>query len=221
MKSISFKRYFLAGILILVPIWVTYSILDFLVRKFDNIMALLPIQYQPDTLLGFHVPGFGLIVIVLLILFTGVLTTNFIGTYVITLGESLVARIPLVRSIYAGVKKILNTMLSSDGQSFRKVVLIEYPRKGVWTLAFQTGSGFKEAEKDIGEELISVFVPTTPNPTGGFLLLMPRKDVIELKISVDEAFKMIISLGVILPKEIIADNTDQLNNKANLSKLKQ
>jgi len=201
MKKGTFKGYFFAGILILVPLWVTFSILEYLITKFDNIMALLPEAYQPDTLLGFHVPGFGLLAVLLIVFFTGMLATNFIGTFVINLWDRMLEKIPLVRSIHASVKQILSTMLKPSGQSFRKVLLIEYPRKGIWTLAFQTGSGLPEVTKHLDTEMVSVFVPTTPNPTGGFLLLLPKKDVIELNISVDSALKMIISLGVILPKE--------------------
>ena len=201
MKKGTFKGYFFAGILILVPLWVTFSILEYLITKFDNIMALLPEAYQPDTLLGFRVPGFGLLAVLLIVFFTGMLATNFIGTFVINLWDRMLEKIPLVRSIHASVKQILSTMLKPSGQSFRKVLLIEYPRKGIWTLAFQTGSGLPEVTKHLDTEMVSVFVPTTPNPTGGFLLLLPKKDVIELNISVDSALKMIISLGVILPKE--------------------
>jgi len=197
-----FKNYLFAGILILVPLWVTFSILEYLINKFDNIMALLPEAYQPDTLLGFHIPGLGLIIVLIIVFFTGMLATNFVGNYVVNMWDALLSRIPLVRSIHASVKQILSTMLKPSGQSFRKVLLIEYPRKGIWTLAFQTGSGLPEITEHLDMEMISVFVPTTPNPTGGFLLLIPKKDATELNISVDSALKMIISLGVILPKEL-------------------
>jgi len=200
MKKGIFKSYLLAGILVLVPLWVTFSVVEYLIEKFDSFMALLPQAYQPDILLGFHVPGLGLVVVVLVIFFTGMLATNFIGRYVINLWDAILARIPLVRSIHASVKTILSTMFSSSGQSFRKVLLIEYPRKGIWTLAFQTGAGLPEVTQRLGTEMVSVFVPTTPNPTGGFLLLLPKQDVVELNISVDNALKMIISLGAILPK---------------------
>lgn len=194
------KKYLISGLLVLVPIWVTFSVLEYLIKKFDGIISLLPLKYQPDTLLGFHIPGLGLLAALLLLFFTGMLATNFIGKYMLNVGESFLARIPLVRSIYAGVKQILNTMFTSEGKSFRKVLLIEYPRKDSWSIGFQTGSGLPEISTHTGEEMLTVFVPTTPNPTGGYLLLIPKKEVIELNISVDDALKMIISLGVILPK---------------------
>lgn len=197
MKTI--KNYLIAGILVLVPIWITFSILDYLIRTFDQIIALIPDGYQPQTLLGFSIPGLGLLLVLTLVFVTGMLATNFIGTYIINFWEVMLAKIPLVRSIHAGVKQVLSTMLGSGGQSFRKVLLIEYPRKGMWALAFQTGSGLAEIDKQIGKKTLTVFVPTTPNPTGGFLLVIPSKDVIELKMSVDDALKLIISLGVILP----------------------
>ena len=197
MKTV--KKYLIAGILVLVPIWITVSILAYLINAFDQIISLIPSGYQPETLLGFKIPGLGLILVLSVVFLTGMLATNFIGTYIINFWEAILARIPLVRSIHAGVKKILSTMLASSSQSFRKVLLIEYPRKGIWTIAFQTGSDIPEINKETGTNTLTVFVPTTPNPTGGFLLIIPTKDVIELNMSVDNALKLIISLGVILP----------------------
>lgn len=199
MKKI-LKNYIIAGILVLVPIWVTFAILEYLVTKFDTIISLLPQKYHPDILLGFHVPGLGIVIAIIVILLTGMLTTNFIGKHVIVCWESMLSRIPLVRTIYISVKKTLSTMLTPTGQSFRKVLLIEYPRKDLWTMAFQTGTGTNELSKHLGEDIVTVFVPTTPNPTGGFLLIVKKQDVIELDMSVENALKMIISLGVILPK---------------------
>jgi uncharacterized membrane protein len=195
------KKYLIAGLVIWAPIWVTLLVIEFLLHAFDQIITLLPVQYQPETLIGFKIPGLSLIIILLLIFFTGMLVSNVFGNYVIKLWEKLLARIPLVRSIHAGVKQILRTVFSSKEAAFRKVLLIQYPRQGTWTLAFQTGEGIDEIKKHLGEELITVFVPTTPNPTSGFLLMISRKDVIELDISVDSALKMVISLGVIVPGE--------------------
>lgn len=193
------KKYFLAGILIWVPVVITVLVIEFLLQIFDRIVALIPKAYQPETLFGVHLPGFSLIVIVMIIFLTGMLASNVIGSFLVLVGEKIVARIPLIRSIYAGAKQILQTLFVSGNAAFRKVVLIEYPRRGLWTWAFQTSNGVKEVNDRVGEDLITVYVPTTPNPTSGFLLSIPSKDVIELEISVDAALKLIISLGVIAP----------------------
>ncbi|MFA6409315.1 MAG: DUF502 domain-containing protein [Gammaproteobacteria bacterium] len=203
MKKNRIKNYLIAGCLVLAPLWVTVSLISYLIEKFDNIMALVPAAYRPETFIGFRIPGLGLLVVLIIVFFTGMLVTNFIGKYLVGLGEALLAKIPLVRSIYASVQQILSTMFKPSGQSFRKVVMIEYPRKGAWTMAFQTGSGMPEINENTGEEMLTVFVPTTPNPTGGYLLFVPKKDVKELSISVDAALKFIISLGVILPKKSV------------------
>ncbi len=194
-----FRRYFIAGLVVLLPIWVTLLIIKFVVDLVDQSFSMLPKSYQPDLFLGIHIPGLGLVFAILIVFLTGMLVTNFIGTWFISLWESFLSRIPLVRSIYTAVKQVLNTLFAPGGESFRKVLLIEYPRKGIWTIAFQTGSGFQIPGHQAKDELITVFVPTTPNPTAGFILLIPKQDVIELKMGVDSAFKYIISLGVVLP----------------------
>jgi uncharacterized membrane protein len=193
------KKYLVAGLLVWAPIWVCLLVIEFLLNLFDKIITLLPKHYQPDTLLGYHIPGLGLIITLLLIFFTGMFVSNILGRFLVKIWEKLLARIPLVRSLYAGVKQILNTVFSSNELSFRKVLLIKFPHNQTWTIAFQTGNGIKEATTKIGEELFTVYVPSTPNPTSGYLLLIPAKDAVELDISVDEALKMIISLGVISP----------------------
>jgi uncharacterized membrane protein len=207
------KRYFIAGLLVLLPIWVTLLIIKFVVAIVDQSLSLLPRDYQPDFVLGFHLPGLGIIFGIALVFFTGMLVTNFIGTWFLTLWESLLSRIPLVRSIYMAVKQVLSTLFSPEGQSFRKVLLIEYPRKDVWTLAFQTGTGFQRPNDQTGEELITVFVPTTPNPTAGFLLLVPKQQVVELKMTIDQALKYIISLGVVLPPSM-AEQKSRLSKES-------
>lgn len=193
-----FRRYFIAGLVVLLPIWITLLIIKFVVDLVDQIFSLLPKGAQPVTLLGVHIPGLGLLVAILIVFLTGMLVTNFIGKWFVGIWESFFSRIPLVRSIYTAVKQVLSTLFTPGGQSFRKVLLIEYPRKNCWTIAFQTGSGFR-APDPASEDLVSVFVPTTPNPTAGFILLLPKQDVIELKMGVDAAFKYIVSLGVVLP----------------------
>ena len=194
------KRYLMAGLLIWAPIWVTFLVLEFLLDLFDRIISLIPVHYRPDTLLGFHVPGFGLLIVVVLLFLTGMLVTNVAGRYLVGLGEKVLAKIPLVRSLYNGVKQVLHTMLSTSGdRAFSKVLLIRYPHSGTWTIAFQTAITGGETRKQIGEDAVMVYVPTTPNPTSGYMLIVPMKDVIELKMSVDEALKLVISLGVIQP----------------------
>lgn len=167
---------------------------------FSNTLLLLPHRYQPDQLLGFHIPGIGVVITLLIILLTGVVVANFIGRRLLLWGDKMISHIPLVRTIYASVKQVSNTLFTPGGQSFRKVLLVEYPRVGMWSIAFQTGDGTPEVTQlQQGEPMVSLFIPTTPNPTSGFLMLVPRKDVIELEMSVDQALKFIISLGVMQP----------------------
>ncbi|RUR12955.1 DUF502 domain-containing protein [Legionella sp. km772] len=196
MKSKSFRGYLLAGLVVWLPILVTIGVLRFIVDLLDNTLALIPKAYQPEYLLGIHIPGFGVLLSLILLFGTGIFATNFFGQRLVGWGESILSRIPLVRSIYNAVKQVINTVLSSNGDAFRKVLLIEYPRKGLWSLAFQTGAATQEINIHTQEEMISLFIPTTPNPTSGFLMMIPRKDAIELNMSIDEALKFIISLGV-------------------------
>jgi uncharacterized membrane protein len=193
------RRYLIAGLLIWLPLGVTVLVVRLLVGTMDQTLLLLPERFRPDTLLGFHVPGLGLVLTVLVVLATGMLVANLFGRRLVALWERLLARIPLVRSIYMAVKQLAETMFSSGGQSFRKVLLIEYPRQGLWTLAFQTGTGVGEAQRKTGREVVNVYVPTTPNPTSGFFLMVPVEDVVELDMSVDDGLKMIISMGVVVP----------------------
>lgn len=193
------KRYLIAGLLVWVPLGVTAMVINFGVGLMDKTLLWLPAQYQPDTLLGFHVPGLGVLLSVIIVFTTGIIVANLFGRTLVQLWENILARIPLVRTIYAGVKQILETVFSS-GQSFRKVLLVEYPRRGMWTLAFQSGTTRGEAQAKTGKEVINVFIPTTPNPTSGFFIMVPREDVIELDMEVDDGLKMIISAGVVVPE---------------------
>lgn len=199
MKSNSIRRYLLAGLVVWLPILITIGVLRFIIELLDQTLALLPNAYQPEQLLGHHIPGFGVILSLLLLLTTGVIATNIFGQKLVRWGESILSRIPLVRSIYNAVKQVMNALLSTNSEAFRKVLLIEYPRKGLWTIAFQTGCDNKHINEKINEEMISLFVPTTPNPTSGFLMMLPKHDAIELDMSIDEALKFIISLGVMVP----------------------
>ncbi len=200
----SLRRYFISGLLFWLPIWATFVVIRFLVDILNNTISLLPHRYQPDVLLGFHIPGIGVIITLAVILLTGLMVANFIGRKLVGLWERIVSRIPLVRTVYTGVKQVLDTLFSPGGQSFRKVLLVEYPRPGLWSLAFQTGDGTQEVESAVSQgAMVSLFIPTTPNPTSGFLMLAPRSKVIELKMSVEQALKYVISLGVVQPEHAV------------------
>jgi uncharacterized membrane protein len=194
------RKYLISGLLVWLPIWVTLLVIKFLVDILSRSLTLLPHQWQPDVLLGFHVPGIGVMITLLVILLTGMFAANFIGSKLVALGDAMVARIPLVRSIYTGVKQVTQTVFTPGGQSFRKVLLVEFPKQGVWSIAFQTGEVIKDIENALGAEpMVSYFIPTTPNPTSGFLMMAPKSKVIELNMSVDQALKLVISLGVVKP----------------------
>ncbi len=182
-----------------VPLGVTVVVIEAAVEFMDRLLLVLPASYQPTRWLGFDIPGLGAALVALLVLVTGAVAANILGQKVVGVGESVLARIPLVRSIYTGVKQLLESLVASNGNSFRKVVLVEYPKAGSWTVAFMTGEGPKEAAILTGEDLVNVFVPTTPNPTSGFFLMVPRKDAVELAMSVDEALRMILSMGMVVP----------------------
>jgi len=199
MKNKKIRRFLIAGLLIWLPIVVTYIVIRFLVDILDRSLTLVPSAYQPEALLGFAVPGFGVIISLMLLLLTGLIATNFFGRRLIIVAEAILARIPLARTIYKAVKQILETLLSTNNQAFRKVLLIEYPCKGLWSIVFQTGSADDEINRSIGKDMVTIYLPTTPNPTSGFLLMVPRKDIVELDMNVNEALKMIISLGVVQP----------------------
>lgn len=190
------RSYLLAGLVVWLPILVTIMVVRFIVDLLDQSIALLPDAYQPEQLLGYHLPGVGVLLSLVLLFVTGLLATNFLGQRLVRWSESILERIPLVRSIYNASKQVIQAVFSSNSQAFRKVLLIEYPRKGMWSVAFQTGVVQADITKHVGTEMLSVFIPTTPNPTSGFLMMIPKADAIELSMSVDDAFKLIVSLGV-------------------------
>ncbi|MBT8082905.1 MAG: DUF502 domain-containing protein [Gammaproteobacteria bacterium] len=194
------RRYLVAGILVWVPLGVTFLLLRFAVNVMDKTLAVLPRQYQPDELLGFHIPGLGVILTIIVLFLTGALAANFVGRHVVGGWESLMRRIPIVRSIYGGAKNFAEIVFSDGNDSFKNVLLIEYPRKGIYCLAFQTSSELGEVQEKTGEDVVCCFVPTTPNPTSGFVIMVPRKEVRVLDMTVDEALKMVISLGVVVPQ---------------------
>ncbi|AHE67395.1 DUF502 domain-containing protein [Legionella oakridgensis] len=199
MKSKSIRSYLLAGLVVWLPILVTFVILRFLVDLLDQTMALLPKAYQPEQLFGIHLPGLGVLLSLLLLLVTGIIATNILGQRLVSWSESILERIPLVRSIYNATKQVIQAIFATNSQAFRKVLLVEYPRKDMWSLAFQTGVTNAELNRHSKSELISIFIPTTPNPTSGYLMMVPKSDVIELAMTIDEALKFIISLGVMQP----------------------
>jgi uncharacterized membrane protein len=194
------RRYLAAGIIIWVPLVVTVLVIRFLINLMDRSLLLLPPAYRPDALLGFHIPGLGVLLTIVVLLVTGTLGANLFGSRIVGFWESLMSRIPLVRSIYSGAKQVAETLLSDGSTSFKRVYLVQYPRKGVWSMCFQTSTNLEEIQGRTAEEVICVFVPTTPNPTSGFILFVPRSELIELDMSVDEGLKMIISLGVVVPR---------------------
>lgn len=194
----SLKRYFITGLLIWVPLVITVWVLKLVVGTMDQSLLLLPAQLRPETHLGFPIPGLGTILTLLIILLSGLVTANMIGQRLVRFWEAMLGRIPVVKSIYSSVKQVSDTLFSSSGEAFRKALLVEYPRKGSWTIAFLTGQPGGEVAEHLTEHL-SVYVPTTPNPTSGFFLMVPRTDVVELEMSVDEALKYIISMGVVAP----------------------
>lgn len=198
MKSI--RSYLIAGLVIWLPILVTFGVVRFIVDILDQTISLLPNGYQPEQLIGVNLPGFGVIISLVLLLLTGIIATNFLGQRLMRVSESILDRIPLVRSIYNSTKQVINAILSTNSQAFRKVLLIEYPRKGLWSIGFQTSTANFVDSTVSSEEMVSVFIPTTPNPTSGFLMIVPKSDVKELSMTIDEALKCVISLGVMQPK---------------------
>jgi uncharacterized membrane protein len=195
------RRYLVAGLLIWVPLGVTALVVKLVVDLMDRTLLLIPAPYRPENLLGMRIPGLGIAISIVVVLATGMVVANLFGRRLVRTWEDVLARIPLVRSIYSAVKQIVETVFSDTGRSFRKVALIEYPRRGVWTLCFVTGDGVPAIEAGAGCALVNVFVPTTPNPTSGFFLMLPREDVHELDLPVETGLKMIISAGVFQPSE--------------------
>ena len=193
------RKYLIAGLLVWLPLAATVVILKLVIDLLDKIILILPLEYRPEALFGFSIPGFGLFIAVCVLLLTGTLAANLLGRELVLLWEKTLNRIPVVRSIYNAVKQISFTLLSSKGRSFRKVVMAEYPRKGIWSIGFLSNDHVDMEVNSLDSDMLAVFLPTTPNPTSGFILLFPREDVIELDMSVEEGFKFIISIGVVVP----------------------
>ena len=199
MRGQLIKRYFLTGLLIWVPLVITAWVLSLIVNTMDQSLQLLPTTIHPQTLFGFNIPGAGVILTLAVVLLTGLLAANFVGQRLVIWWERILARIPVVNSIYHSVKQVSDTLFSSSGNAFRKALLIQYPRQGSWTIAFLTGKPGGDVLNHLQGEHVSVYVPTTPNPTSGFFLMLPKNEVIELDMDVDVALKYIISMGVVAP----------------------
>ncbi len=199
MRKQLIKRYFITGLLIWVPLAITVWVLSLIVSAADRTLLLLPKSLHPHTLLGFDIPGIGIVLTLLVIIVTGLLAANFIGQRLVNWWERLLNHIPLVNKIYGAVKQVSDTLFSSSGEAFRKALLVRYPHADSWTIAFLTGTPGGDAANHLSGDYVSVYVPTTPNPTSGFFLMMRKDDVIELDMDVDEALKYIISMGVVAP----------------------
>lgn len=196
------KKYLITGLLIWIPLVITIWVLKVIVEVLDQSLLLLPEALRTENWLGVHIPGLGAILTILIVLFTGIFATNFFGAQLVEIWHDILHRIPVVNSIYSSVKQISDTLFSSSGQAFRKALLIQWPRENMWTIAFLTGTPGAGVARHLPQDCIAVYVPTTPNPTGGYFVIVPRKDVIELDMSVDQALKYIISMGVVPPLEI-------------------
>jgi len=201
------RNYFISGLLFWIPLALSVIVIKF---SLEFINELVPTKYLPETLFNLNTdfPGSGIILLLLVILITGIIVSNFLGRKLVAIWERILNKIPGFRNVYKVLKKVSDTVFNSSTESFRKAFLIQYPSKGIWVIAFQSGDYKGEAESIIGEEMINLFVPTTPNPTSGFFVMMPKKDVFELNMTVEEAFKIVISAGVVIPKSLnIKDET--------------
>lgn len=199
MRGQLIKRYFITGLLIWVPLAITAWVLSLIASAADHSLRLLPVSIHPHNLIGFDIPGAGILLTLMIILVTGLLAANFIGQRLVVWWELFLTKIPVVNSIYNSVKQVSDTLFSSSGNAFRKALLVQYPRQGSWTIAFLTGKPGGDVLNHLSGEYVSVYVPTTPNPTSGFFLMLPKSDVIELDMEVDVALKYIISMGVVTP----------------------
>jgi len=193
------RKWLFTGLLVIVPGVITAWVLNWIISTLDQTLQILPEHWQPDRLLGVHIPGFGVLLTLLILLLVGGVASNFVGRKLVSWGDAIISRIPVVRSIYSSVKQVSDTVFSDSGNAFRTAVLVQWPREGVWTVAFITGQPSGEVASYLRDEYVSVFVPTTPNPTGGYFVLMRKSDCVELEMSVDTALKYIVSMGVVAP----------------------
>jgi uncharacterized membrane protein len=194
------QSYIVAGLIVWVPLGVTLLILRLAANLMDQTLVLIPEPYRPEALLGFRIPGLGILLTAVVVFVTGVLVANIFGRRLLAVWEAILQRIPFVRSIYGGAKNFTEVVLGDSGQSFKKAVMIEWPREGIYSIGFLTGSNLEEARHHIGEDIVSVFIPTTPNPTSGFVMFVPQRSVVELDMDVESALKLIVSLGIVVPR---------------------
>lgn len=200
------RKWLFTGLLVIVPGAITIAVLNWIVGLLDQTLLILPGAWQPDKLIGFHIPGFGVVLTLLILLVVGATTSNFAGRKLLQWGDALVSRIPVVRSIYSSVKQVSDTLFSEGGNAFRTAVLVQWPREGVWTVAFVTGAPSGEVAAYLRDEFVSVYVPTTPNPTGGYFVMVRKSDCVELDMSVDAALRYIVSMGVVVPSDPLLAN---------------
>jgi len=196
------RRCLVGGLLVWLPILATLFVIKFIIGLIDSSLLLLPHAYQPQNLIGIDIPGLGVVIAILVLFFTGLLAGNFIGRKMLQFWEFVLHRIPIVRTIYSAVKQVLETVLVPSSQSFRQVLLVKFPHQESWTLGFLVGQGVAEVNKLLNAEMLTVFIPTTPNPTSGYIIIVPRKDAMVLNMSVDEALKFVVSLGVVQPRKL-------------------
>lgn len=193
------RRWLLTGLLVIVPGVITAWVLHWIISTLDQTLFILPEAWQPKRLFGVHIPGFGVLLTLGILLSVGAVASNFVGRKLVSWGDAVISRIPVVRSIYSSVKQVSDTVFSDNGNAFRTAVLVQWPREGVWTVGFITAAPAPEIERYLRDAYVSVFVPTTPNPTGGYLVMMRKTDCVELEMSVDAALKYIVSMGVVTP----------------------
>lgn len=207
------RKWLLAGLLVVVPVAITVWVLQWIIGTLDQTLLILPQAWHPDRVLGIHIPGLGVLLALAVLLLVGAVASNFVGKKLVILGDAIVSRIPVVRSIYSSVKQVSDTLFSEGGNAFRTAVLVQWPRPDVWTIGFVTGAPGGDVSNYLtGEEYVSVYVPTTPNPTGGYFVMLRKSDCIELRMSVDDALKYVVSMGVVVPgtlKPPLKDATPQ------------
>ena len=193
------KKYLLTGLIVVVPITITLYIIKALIGIMDDFLKILPKAYHPDTLLGFHIPGLGLLLVTILVFLIGLLTHSYIGNKTVQIWDLLIGRIPLVRNIYQAIKQFTEAVFSTTSSHFKQVVMLEFPRPGLYSIGFLAGPAKGEMEIRAGQKVMSIFIPCTPNPTTGYYVLVPEKDLMYLDMTVEQAFKLIVSGGLVLP----------------------
>jgi uncharacterized membrane protein len=196
------RKWLLAGLLVIVPVVITAWVLEWIISTLDQTLLILPGSWRPDYLLGFHIPGFGVLLAFAILLLVGAIASNILGRQLLAWSDAVLNRIPVVRSIYSGVKQVSDTLFSENGNAFRKALLVQWPRADVWTIGFLTGAPGGDVANHLLGDYVSVYVPTTPNPTGGYFVMLKRSECIELKMSVDDALKYVVSMGVVVPAPV-------------------